>query len=81
MKRSLPSEQNFTIYHEVTFGGYSLREAAAMFQISATRIAEICQQIEDWYEQSTPEWARDYDPELKALAAWRMTLVGLDWGD
>lgn len=78
MNLSLPSDRNFEVYHQVKIGGVSLRAAAKAFGISAHRVQEICQQVEAWYEANAAEWARDYDPQTQALAAWRINLLVLD---
>jgi hypothetical protein len=78
MNLSLPSDRNFEVYHEVKMGGLSLRAAAKVFGVSAHRVQEICQQVEAWYAANMADWARSYDPETQAVAAWRKNLLVLD---
>ena len=78
MNLALPSDRNFEVYHEVKMGGLSLRAAAKVFGVSAHRVQEICQQVEAWYAANMADWARSYDPETAAVAAWRNNLFVLD---
>jgi hypothetical protein len=66
-----PSPRNLEIYNHVRHRGRSLRDAADEFNLSATRISEICAQVERWYAATMPEWAAHLNRESAALAAWR----------
>jgi hypothetical protein len=72
MSLPVPSPRNVEIHQLVTYDGYSLRQVAAIHELSANRVVEIVQQVERWYRESTPDWAAGLAREQQAIAAWRV---------
>ncbi|HTN77048.1 MAG TPA: hypothetical protein VL096_17435 [Pirellulaceae bacterium] len=78
MARQLPSVRNQQIFGEVRYQNRSHRVVAADYEMSAARVGEIVEQVEDWLQQSTPRWMSVADRQQQVLAVYRQHCDRLD---
>lgn len=73
MKVSVPSERNFEIYHAVCTQGMSRREAAAIYELSSTRVHQIVEQVRFYLANFGSPELMFTPPEFTELGALRIS--------